>query len=252
MKTLLKYDFIFLKRTSKFIIFPAIAIFFAILSPVTAKYMPEILEALLGAEGIGFELPAVTQYDSYVQYIGNLYEIFLIVTVFVGVSIFMKEKNKGELPLILSKPVNRTKYLLSKYISFTILVAATLMLSGLVFSYYTNYLFGTVDLTVTLSISLLFLLYTMFILSVSLFTAMFFDSYAGASIVTFVVYIVFSILSGFNKGILDYLPGRLVTRITEVIYGTSDYTLWVNVVVILMVITTLGYISIKKFKKYDI
>ena len=44
----------------------------------------------------------------------KVYEIFLIVGIFVSVSIFMRDKNKGLLPLILSKPINRTKYLLSK------------------------------------------------------------------------------------------------------------------------------------------
>ena len=252
MKTLLKYDFIYLKRTSKFIIFPAIAIFFAVLSPLTARYMTEILEALLGAEGIGIAFPEVTVFDSYVQYIGNLYEIFLIVTVFVGVSLFMRQKNKGELPLVLSKPISRTKYLMSKYISFAILIIGTLFVSGLIFAYYTHYLFGTVDLLLTLNVSLLFFLYTLFILSIAMFTAMFFESYAGASVITFVVYIIFSILSGFNKGILDYLPGRLITRITELIYGTPDAALWTNISVIVVIIALLGYLSINKFKKYDI
>lgn len=252
MKTLLKYDFIYLKRTSKFIIFPAIAIFFAILSPVTAKYMNEILELFLGSEGVGFTFPDPTVLDSYSQYIGNLFEIFMIVTVFVGVSLFMREKNKGELPLLLSKPINRTNYLLSKFISFTIMVFITLLVSGAIFAYYTYYLFGTVDILITLNVTLLFMVYLMFVLSIALITAMFFDSYAGASVVTFVTFLALSLLGGFSYGLLDYLPGRITSRIAEVILGTSTNMVWYNIIVIVVISITLVFISIKRFNKYDI
>ncbi len=253
MKTLMKYDFIFLKRTSKFIVFPAIGIFFAILSPITAKYMHEILGALLGAEGLDYIIPAVTVSDSYIQYIGYLFEIFLFVSIFVGVSIFMKEKNKGELPLVLSKPISRTSYLLSKLFTFLILIFGSLIVSGLVFSYYTYYLFDTIDIMIVLNITLLYFIYTIFILAVSMFTSMLMKSYAGASVVTFVMYILFSILGAFDKGILEYLPGRVTQRSAEIITGTTEMnTMLPFILVILVVSFVFVFLSIQKFKKYDI
>ncbi len=252
MKTLLKYDFIYLRKTSKFIIFPAIAIFFAMLSPATAKYMPEILKALVGSEDLGGLLAPVSVLDSYTQYIGNLYELFLIVIVFVGVSIFMRQKNKGELPLVLSKPISRTKYILSKYLSFMILITVTLLVSGLIFAYYTYILFDTVDFMITFQMTGLFLVYVVFILSIGLFTSMIFNSYAAASISTFVLYIVFSILGAFDSFILDYLPGRISTRIAEVILSIPDEVVWINIIVALGISTLLTYFSILRFKKYDL
>lgn len=253
MKTLMKYDLILLKRTSKFIVFPAIGIFFAILSPVTAKYMPEILEALLGAEGINLGLPEVTVSDSYLQYIGNLFDIFLFVTIFVGVSLFMKQKNKGELPLVLSKPIKRSNYLISKLSAFSILIISSLVASGIVFSLYTYYLFGTVDIMLVLNITLIYFVYTIFILSVSMFMAMFMKSYAGANIMTFVVYIVFSILGAFSKGVLDYLPGRVTQRSVELIRSSTEMNTMLPFTLVLVSLSTiLILVSILKFKKYDI
>lgn len=253
MKTLLKYDFFFLKRTSKFIVFPAVAILFAILSPLTARYMNEIIEFLLGASSILPETPPVSVELSYIQYASDLFEIYLIVTIFVGVSIFMREKNKGELPLILSKPIPRHQYLLSKFISFMVLQLATLVLAGLVFSYYTYYLFDTVNLITTIQVLGLFFVYELFIVSLGMLFAMLLNSYAGASVLTFVTYIILSIVGVYEKGILDYLPGRVLERIVEVAYGISETsTVVMYILVSLLITTTFIILSIFKFRKYDI
>lgn len=253
MKTLLKYDFIFLKRTSKFIVFPAIAIFFAISSPLLAKYMPEILKLLLGSDGLSVQIPEVSVLDSYIQYVGNLFELYLIVSIFVGVSIFMREKNKGELPLLLSKPVNRTKYIISKYISFSILILLSLAIGGLIFSYYTYYLFDTVNILIVVYMTLLFFIYSCFILSISLLTAMYFNSYAGASIITFVAFLVLSIIGGFSKGLIEYLPGRVTQRISEVILEISEVNTMLPTIIIMIGLTGLfSFLGILKFRKYDI
>ena len=116
MIKLLKYDFIYLWRTYKFLIFPAVAVLFAFASPLTAKYINELLALLTTTTGGDplIVLPDPVIQDSYAQYLSNLYEIFLIVCIFVSVSVFMRDKNKGLLPLVLSKPINRTNYLLSK------------------------------------------------------------------------------------------------------------------------------------------
>lgn len=253
MKTLLKYDFMFLKRTSKFIVFPAVAILFSILSPLTTRYMNEIMEFLLGAENIMLPTVNVTVHASYVQYVSDLFEIYLIVTIFVGVSIFMREKNKGELPLILSKPIPRGKYLLSKLVSFMLLQMGTLLVSGLIFSYYTYFLFETVNIGITFATLGLFLLFELFILSIGMFFAIFLKSYAAASVLTFIIYIILTIVGVYEKGILEYLPGRLLERVIEVSYGVVDSTTMIIYILVSLAISgVLIALSIFKFRKYDI
>ena len=247
---LLKYDFMYLKRTSKFIIFPAVAIVFAILSPLTAKYMNELLE-LLGVDFVN--LPDPTVIDSYSQYISNLFEIFIIVVLFVAVSMFIRDKTKGLLPLVLSKPIDRTKYLLSKYFSLLSVLIVTLIASGLVFGYYTYVIFGEIDVVALMNVTLLFILYTMFIMSVSMLFSMLFNSYPAASILTFVTYIVLNILGGFGASVLDFLPGRIMIRITEVLLDTVDGSImfW-NLFTTIVITIGLMILSIYKFRKYDL
>lgn len=254
MIKLLKYDFIYLKRTGKFIIFPAVAIVFALLSPLAAMYVNELLAFLADSAGEPlFQLPDPVVSDSYAQYLSNLYEIFLIVTIFISVSVFMRDKNKGVLPLVLSKPINRVKYLLSKYISLFTVILVSLLISDIVFAYSTWVLFGEVNLLIVLYLTALFMLYILMIFSFSLFFSMITKNYATASILTFVAYIVISIFGSLEYGILDYLPGRLLVRITEFTFLlTIDSTAWITIIVTILFITLFGWLGIRSFKNYDL
>jgi ABC-2 type transport system permease protein len=255
MIKLLKYDYIYLWKTYKFLIFPAIAVIFAFASPLTAKYINELL-TLLTSTATGdplIVLPDPTIQDSYAQYASNLYEIFLIVGIFVSVSIFMSDKNKGLLPLILSKPINRTKYLLSKVSSLSVVILVSLLAGGIIFSYSTWVLFDSVDVLLVLWMSLLFFVYVVFVFASAMFFSQYTKNYATASILTFIVYIVFSIFGGFEKGVLEYLPGRLTVRITELIFeiGEASTLIW-TIIVTIVISVVLFYFSLRKFNKYDL
>ena len=255
MIKLLKYDFIYLWRTYKFLIFSAVAVVFAFASPLTAKYINELLELLTSTTGGDplIVLPDPTIQDSYAQYTSNLYEIFLIVGLFVSVSVFMRDKNKGLLPLILSKPINRTKYLLSKLSTLSVVILVSLLAGGIIFAYSTWVLFDSVDVLLVLWLSLLFFTYVVFMFSIAMFFSQYTKNYATASILTFIGYIAFMIFGGFDNGIIDYFPGRITARMTELMYDVLDSSnlIWTLVVTVLISII-LFILSIRKFNKYDI
>ena len=253
MFKLLKYDFYHLRKTSKFIVFPIVIIIFAILSPITARYMNELLDIALADSGIDINLTDPVVLDSYIQYIGNLYETVLFVVLFVGVGFFIKEKTKGLLPLVLSKPINKTKYILSKYISLSILILVSLLIGYLVFSYYTYYIFDEIDMFGMLLATLLFFVYILYILSISLFTATHFKSYLAAVSVTFGIYVFTSMLTIFEISIFNYLPGVIVNSSIDIIIGediVGDVLMNIGVTLLLSIVFI--YFSIKRFNKQDI
>ncbi|MGS0973417.1 MAG: ABC transporter permease [Candidatus Izemoplasmataceae bacterium] len=252
MKTLIKYDFFYLKRTAKFIIFPALAFLLAVISPLTAKYMNQILEFALGSEDLPMTFPDPTVMDSYTQYLGNLYEMFILVVIFVSVGIFVRDKAKVLIPLILTKPISRTKYLLSKYITFNILVFISLIIGYLVFSYYTFILFDEVDMLGMFYGTLLYMLYVLFITSIALFASAVFDTYILAMFFTFGIYIIINIFNIFKSTLFQYFPGRIINAITEILVGTidaGDVVFYILVPVIF--IAAFMVVGIKLFLAYD-
>lgn len=252
MKTLIKYDLFYLKRTAKFIIFPALAFILAVISPLTAKYMNQILEFALGSEDLPLSFPEPTVMDSYTQYLGNLYEMFILVVIFVSVGIFVRDKTKVLIPLILTKPISRTKYLLSKYITFNLLLFVSLIVGYLVFSYYTFVLFGEVDMLGMFYGTLLYMLYVLFITSIALFASAVFDTYILAMFFTFGIYIVVNIFNIFKATLFQFFPGRIINAITEILVGTieaGDIIFYILVPIIFIA----GFLvtGIKLFLSYD-
>lgn len=254
MKKLLKYEFFYYKKTSKFIIFGAIFVLFSIISPLTAKYIQELISFLLKGESLPIDIPIPTVYTSYGQYISDLYEIIFIFILFVGVSIFIRDKTKNLLPLIFSKPINRTKYIISKYISFLTLIFLSLTLGYLVFTYYTYFLFDEVFFITGIWMILLYFLDIMFVSAIALFSATYFKTYIPAMLVTWGIYILSGVVTIFERvPVLKYFPGTIRSNIVNVLMDTSNTSdiIWNIVVTFVLIGILIGY-TIKKIRNQDI
>ncbi len=254
MSKLLKYDVLFLRRTAKVIVFPALIVLISIISPLTAKYMNQILASFLEGSGVQIDFPDPVALDSYVQYISDLNEIVLLVVLFVSVSIFIRDKTKDLMPLIFSKPVSRTKYLLSKYISFSTLLFVSLLLGYLVFTYYTYVLFDKVFLIEGLVALLVYFLYLLFLMSIALVMSVLFRTYIMAILMTFLAYIGFSILSIFeNVNILEYFPNLLNNYgISYISQGALPEGMGITILVAILFTGGLLYLSILLFNHQEI
>lgn len=254
MKKLLKYDYFYLRKTSKFIVFGAIFVLFSIISPLTARYLNDILSFLLNGQDLGFVLPDPTILLAYQQYVSDLYEIVFTVTLFVGVSIFIRDKTKGLLPLIFSKPINRTKYILSKYVSFTSLLLVCVILGNIAFTYYAYFLFDEVFIVKGIYISLLYFLDLLFVSAVALFSATHFKGYIPAMLVTWGMYIFSGILTLLDKvPVIKYFPGKIQANMGHILLDTQDTgdIIW-NVAIVLALIAVLLGFTIRKIRHQDI
>lgn len=253
MLKLFKYDLFYLRKTQKFIVFGGVFVLFSILSPLTAKYIGEILGFFLPGEDLGSLFPDATVWLAYEQYISDLYETIFFVVLFVSVSVFIRDKSKGLLPLVFSKPINRTYYIVSKYLSFLLLLASSILLGYLLFTYYTYFLFDEVFFWKGLAMMGMYFLYLALISSIALFFATIFKTYLLAVLSTFGVYIVLSILSLFGEyGIFQYLPGMLIQRIVGVLYevnSTGDLV-WTLITTTFITLLFLGF-SILNIQKMD-
>ncbi|MCK5761993.1 MAG: ABC transporter permease subunit [Candidatus Izimaplasma sp.] len=253
MRKLLKYDFYYLLKTSKFIVFPVLLVLLAIISPLTARYLNEILAYTLEGTGIVIDLGTPTVIESYSQYIGNLYELYLYVIIFVAIGMFINDKTKGLLPLILSKPISRTKYILSKYISISVLILVSLIIGCFVFDYYTYYLFDEIDMVGMFYVTLLYFVYIIYVLSITLFSATYTKSYVLALVTSLGIMLFFGALRLWEVGILKYIPGYIINNMIEVLSEVAEpKTIILNVLLTLAISSGFIILSIFKFRNQDI
>ncbi len=165
---LLRKDMDELLKSSQLLVFLAVCIFFSILSPVTARYMPEILAMFGETQNIIITIPEATYRDSLLQYIQNFSQIGIMVIIFLLMGSISREKEQGTMSFLLVKPVSRSQILLSKtasaYILMFIGIAAAMLLTGI----YTKILFSEIPAAAFIKGNMYLLLYYMTVAAVTL------------------------------------------------------------------------------------
>lgn len=127
-------------RTYKLMIMIVVFLIFGMMSPLFAKFMPEILKAAgLDASALGMGMP--TAMDSFAQFFKNVGQLGLLVLVIVFSGIMGNELSKGALINILTKGMKRSTVILSKFTMATVIWTVSYLLCLAVTYAYTAYYF---------------------------------------------------------------------------------------------------------------
>ena len=128
-------------RTKRFLIVVAIFLVFGMLSPLIAKFTPELISSLEETAAFADLIPEPSVVDSINQYVSNLTQFGFILVILLGMNAVAGEKEKGTAAMVLSKPIPRWSFILSKYIAQGTVYLLAISLAGLAAYYYTSYLF---------------------------------------------------------------------------------------------------------------
>jgi ABC-2 type transport system permease protein len=250
MKTIIKYDMNYMKKTSKFLVIGILGIFLAGLSTITAKYFNQIMEYALRQEGIEITLPPSTVNEAYVQFFTNFTQIYFMVILFIGVAYFTHDLTKGHYPLIFSKPIKRRDYILSKSLIFSLTIVVSLVLASVFFVYYTYILFGTFDFTKFLFALTAFTVYILLIVHFALYFSTLFKNYLTPLVLSLAVFFLFSTLSIFDMGLFKYMPYQLMGYSMKIMSeNIIPLDIWISIILSVGIIKLLIYLSIKRFSK---
>ncbi|MCX7746772.1 MAG: ABC transporter permease [Clostridia bacterium] len=242
-------------RTQKIFVIPAVFLFFGLTSPLTARYMQEIIKALGGAEfDVSGVIPKAEYFQAYAQFFKNLNSICIIVLVLIFAGTVVNEKVKGSAVLVLTKGIKRSEFIFAKFLSGAALFTFSYIISAVACIYYTYLLFPKFLHEYLWMGMIIFWVYGIFLISMAVFISTISRSYAVAAVLSIVGYILLSILSlipidrvnQFNPGFLAVLPGK-------VLYETVAQ----NMIIVPTVVTSLLAViliaaSISIFKKQEI
>jgi ABC-2 type transport system permease protein len=123
----------------------AIFLIFGMGSPLLAKLTPELLRSIEGAEQFADLVPEPTAGDAMAQYIKNLAQFGFILAILLAMGVVVGEKERGIVPMILSKPMPRWAFIASKFTAQMGMYLGGFALAGLGAYYYTVILFGSLD-----------------------------------------------------------------------------------------------------------
>ncbi|MBN1922134.1 MAG: YhfC family intramembrane metalloprotease [Anaerolineae bacterium] len=155
-------------RTKRVLVVAAVFILFGLFSPLLAYFTPQLLGSIEGAEMFADLIPTPTAVDAIGQYLKNLSQFGFIIAVLLGMGAVAGERERGTAALVLSKPLPRWAFILSKFTAQTVVYAGGFLVAGLGAYSYTVVLFGALDFGLFMAINALLFLWLMVFVAVAL------------------------------------------------------------------------------------
>lgn len=223
---LLKKNLFEMVKNKRIIIFSVVFCVVSVISALSAKYLPVLLEFLLSGldDGLGeiFVFEA-TVANSYVQYISNFGEICVLLVAIMFANTIVKEKTKGTYAGLKMNKVKDSEIVLSHLVSQIILVSVSYLVGVALFVFLNIVLFkqimGVRGFVVLTYIYLLLLVTICF----SLFISCICNKSGKAYLFVILSYFVFGLLEVLPR-INRVNPFHLLTLSTNLMYY-KDYSL---------------------------
>jgi len=243
-------------KKSRFIVMTAVLLLFGIMSPLTAKYLPEILKMIMGSAEevakLGILIPTPSIQDSYVQYFKNLTQMGIFIQILIFMGLVSEEKFKGTVVLVLTKAVPRATFLIAKFVAACMVLLISLFVSSIGFYYYTYLLFGEMPGIGTFVGILMYLLFSVFILSFTLLASTISKSVAISALISIGGYFLLSIISLLPK-ISDFFPMKLTDAAYQISMGVSQANDFSKAIIVTCLgIVGLLAISIISFQRQEL
>ena len=235
-------------RNNRLLVVVAIFAVFGIISPLTAKYTPELLKSLgTGSGGVTISLPTPTVKDAITQFIKNVAGTGILVAILLPMGLVAREKERGTAAFVLTKPLTRPAFLTAKLLTLGLTLTAGVAVGALATYWYTALLFTPISLGGFFAASLLVLLSLLVYASFTFLGSTLMSAQLPAAGIGIAAWIIISILGAF-PGIEHYTPAGLLDPASQLALGLSPQHLWASIaasVALLVVVLLLAGISFR-------
>jgi ABC-2 type transport system permease protein len=238
-------------RKKKILIIGIVFLFVAVGSPIMAKLTPAILRSIT-VPGMTFKLPEPTFKDSISQFVKNISQIALLVLVFVVAGAISDEKLKKTLEIVLTKPISRAKFVLSKFIGYFLSISAIFLTASFIFYFYTVTTFVSFSFANFSVMASIILLYILMIAAITILASTIVNSSILAGGIGFICYILIGTIFSLIGSITKYSPNLIFSNYLRVVsYGwNSDLVIPLMIIFVLIMISMI--LSVALFRKQEI
>ncbi len=231
-------------RTKRVIVVAAVFAFIGLLSPLAAKFTPEIIRMVPGGEQFAALIPEPSVGDVMAQYVKNLTQFGFMIAILLGMGAIAGEKEKGTAALILSKPMPRWAFVCSKFTAQTLVYVGGFLIAAVCTLYYTRFLFGPVNSGAFMFSNLLLMAWFMTYVAVTL-TGSALTRSVGAAAGVGLGGAVLLMFSGNLPWFGPLMPGSLAVWASQLGLGTSPDPVTANggalaMALVLIVVCILG------------
>ena len=248
--SLLKKEAIEGARTKKMISTFILFLFIGLISPLTAKLTPMILQSI-ATGNIDINVAPPSEIDSWKQFFKNISQIGMFGLAIILSTQMANEFQKGTLINLLSKGLPRYQVVLSKIFYNFILWFSAYYSSFILTYFYTKYFFGiSFPVRNILMAALLPFIFGFFLISLEILAEVISGSVIGTLILT-TVGIVIQLILSIRDEIVKYMPIALIGKPVNLIKGIGydDYYVPIitgSILLILCIVISIAIINKKQ------
>ncbi|MFP3668890.1 hypothetical protein SB717_27515 [Priestia sp. SIMBA_032] len=253
---LIKKEYVQMLRDFKVIWLPIVFIFLGATQPILTHYLPAILKALGGSQGITIDPSMTAQKGGQVlaSTLGSQFDqLGLMVLAISMMGIIQTDKANGMLAFILTRPVTVPSYIGGKMVSNYLMAAFSVTIGYFTSYLYVNYLFTAVPFSQMITGLIFYLVWILFIVSFTTMTSAIFHSQGIIALISIVFLIGCRIIVGLNPIVDQLNPASMSkhameTLITGLVNSNAVGNLLLTCVWILLTLFITNYwIANKKF-----
>lgn len=196
-------------------------LFLAVLSPVTARFAPDLLGSLVPE--IPIELPDPTWVDSYAQWLKNLTQIGTLLAIVAAAGSIAGETDTAV--LVLTKPASRAAYVLSAFVANALLVLVAALAGTVVTAALTVAMFPGAPLGPLVGATAVWLLSALVLMAVTIWVSAAVSAPLPAVGIGIAAWLVLS-LAGAWEPLARYTPAGLAGAATQVSAGSDAAVAW--------------------------
>lgn len=216
---LLRKELVEAWRTRRLPVVAGLFMVFGILSPLTAKYLPEIMKAALGDQ-LTIPMPTPTAVMALDQLQKNLGQIGALAAIALAMGAVAGELDRGTAALVLAQPATRPAFLAAKLVGIGVTLAVSMLLATIVAWAYTTVLFEPQPVGGWLAMALLSWLALMTWAALTFLASAATGSTTAAAGIGFVALVVVSLAA--VVPVLDrFLPTGLAAPATQLASGAT-------------------------------
>ncbi|MCY1691477.1 ABC transporter permease subunit [Exiguobacterium sp. SL14] len=234
----------------KIVWLPLFFIALGVTQPLLLMYMDVLLEHVGNADGIVVDpnRPPPQSLDVFSATIhGQFNQLGLIVLIMSFMGSLASDRQTGMQDFILTRPVSRNVYLLSKWFSHGMISLFGILIGALTSYCLTVYWFGSLSPILALRIISDFSVWTLFVVSLTLLISTYFQRAVPIGIFSLVVSLLLVAVPSLMPDILFFTPGALLSTPPTASFFSSAHLTYVTFCLVWILLTLVW--SALRFKK---
>ena len=234
--------------TRKTLVVLVVMLAFGLISPISARILPDLVASLGQGQNVTIILPKPTTTDALAQFVKNTNQIIVFVVLLLSFTAVVAERERGLMTLIFPHALPRSTFVLAKFVALALLLAVGILLEALAAYLYTAILFAAPDPAPFIGMVILLYVYLLMFIALALLGSTLGQTTMAAAGITF-AFVVLVTLSGI---VFSFAPGKLAEWAAALAMGLPMPPQWGALIATLLLTVFAAAVSCAALNRQEI